>query len=288
MSSTEIKPQAHAPAGAGELHALLALRIAEGRVELPLLPAAATEALAACRSDATTPQRLADCLHRDPAITGHVLRLANSSLYGGMGSITTLTQAIHRLGFNGVAEAVMMVAVHGRFFRNPRFAGQLCRLWQHSALAAGWAREIARRTRDSVEGAFLCGLLHDLGAPVLYQAVHDIQEETGRPFANQDVETCVASLTPETGGRLLESWLLPGWVAEAVRFRPDWDGAANHPRLVSITALADLFATWSAGPRDGAIFLPAGPIGVLELGPADVEELKTRLEAVHSLADAPA
>lgn len=288
MTSPELASHAGALTGAAELHALLARRIADGRVELPLLPAAATEALAACRSDATTPRQLADLLHRDPAITGHVLRLANSSLYGGMGSITSLTQAIHRLGFNGVAEAVMMVAVHGRFFRNPRFAGELCRLWQHSALAAGWAREIARRVHENVEGAFLCGLLHDLGAPVLYQAVHDIQEETGRPFAPQDVALCVASLTPETGGRLLESWLLPDWVAEAVRHRPDWDGAARRPRLVSVIALADILATWSAGPAEGALFLPAAPVAVLEFGPADIEDLKSRREAVHSVADAPA
>jgi HD-like signal output (HDOD) protein len=287
MSSMPLTTGAAAPAGAGELHALLAQRIKEGRVELPLLPAAATEALAACRSDSTTPQRLADVLHRDPAITGHVLRLANSSLYGGMGEITSLTQAIHRLGFNGVAEAVMMVAVHGRFFRNPRFAGQLCRLWQHSALAAGWAREIARRTGDNAEGAFLCGLLHDLGAPGLYQAVHDIQDETGRAYATQDVEICVASLTPETGGRLLESWLLPDWVADAVRHRPDWAGAANRPRLVSVTALSDLFATWSVGPAEGPIFLPAAPVENLGLVSPDIEELKRQREAVHSLADAP-
>ena len=61
-----------------------------------------------------------------------------------------------------------------------------------------YAKEIARLRRSNVEGAFLCGLLHDIGKPVLLQTLVDIQRSfgDGRPCSR---ECCDGSL-PYAGG----------------------------------------------------------------------------------------
>ena len=40
-----------------------------------------------------------------------------------------------------------------------------------------FAKEIARMRRANVESAFLCGLLHDIGKPVILQALADLQRD---------------------------------------------------------------------------------------------------------------
>ena len=52
-----------------------------GELELPILPEAAASVLEACRDEDKGPRQVADTLQRDPALAGHVLRVANSAAY---------------------------------------------------------------------------------------------------------------------------------------------------------------------------------------------------------------
>ena len=67
-------------------------------LELPLLPEVAVEALELCvRRDGGSHQ-MAKILHRDQALAGNVLRVANSPLFGTRLEITSLQQAVSRIG----------------------------------------------------------------------------------------------------------------------------------------------------------------------------------------------
>ena len=69
-------------------------------------------------------------------------------------------------------------------------------LWAHSAAAGAWAREIARLRRMNVESAFLIGLMHDIGRPVLLQLVSDLARELqGEGGPTGSSTTCPRSST---------------------------------------------------------------------------------------------
>src|SRR5262245_43367633 len=153
-------------------------------------------------SDATDARSLAALLLHDQAIAAHVLRVANSPFYRPRVPLVSLQQAISRLGLASLREIVITVSMQSRIFNVPSYATEARALWQHAVYTAAYAREIARRCRRNVEGAFLGGLLHDVSKPVLLLPLADLQAQLPEPIP-APVVTMAIDVDPLQVGDLL-------------------------------------------------------------------------------------
>ena len=260
------------------LHQRIADRIASGAVELPMLPQVASEVLAQGGSESTDVRRLADLLHRDQALAGHVLRVANSAAFVGDVRIQSIQQALIRIGLVQMREIVVGVALHGKIFRGDSHKQLLASLWAHSTVAGLYAKEIARHLRTNVEVAFVCGLLHDVGKPVVLGLLLDVCKETGETVAP---DACIATLDAfhtQVGRLLAERWELPDTVLEAIARHHEIETAADLGKATQVTALADLMAYVVVKPDEAQqterSTLDGHPLyAALNLYPDDVDAL---------------
>ena len=118
-------------------------------------------------------------------------------------------------------------------------------MWAHSAAAGAWAREIARQRRPNVEGAFLCGLLHDVGRPVMVQAVVDTERTQERPLRrarDPAGDGRVARAGGRHAGATLGAARLDGERHRLASRAPA--AATEHVDEARTTALADRLAHW--------------------------------------------
>jgi HD-like signal output (HDOD) protein len=114
---------------------------------------------------AATKVRMA--LEGDPAITAGLLRVANSAAYAPRSPISSVEDAIVRLGNRHVRDIVAGVAAMG-MFTDVGGAGAIVR--DHSSRVAAIAKVLAFEWRfGGVENVFLAGLLHDIGKLLLMQ-----------------------------------------------------------------------------------------------------------------------
>ena len=266
-------------------------RLADGTLDLPMLPQVASEILAQGDAESSDVRRLSDLLHRDQALAGHVLRVANSAAFGGDVKIQSIQQALIRIGVVQMREIVVTVALHGKVFRGGSQQDLLAELWRHSTIAGLYAKEIARHLRSNVESAFVCGLLHDVGKPVVLGMVLDLCRETGEPATRA---TCVAALDEfhtRVGRLLAERWALPEPVLDSITFHHEAEAAAQLGKAVQMTALADLLA-YAAVMSDEAFeaeraLLAEHPLyEALNLYPDDVEALFAKRASVLAQAEA--
>jgi len=273
---------------ATSLRDLFMVRLRSEDLELPILPETAASVLEACRDEATGPRQVAETLQRDSSLAGHVLRLANSAAYGGGQPIASLSQAVSRLGLNGVAEITMAIALKGKVFRSKQHESLALPIWIHSAAAGGWAREIARMRRRNVEGAFLCGLLHDVGRPVILQAAADIEAATGTTFDADSIRALMDEFHTAVGSSLIRRWSLPDWIADAVLWHHDYAKATNHRNEVLTTALADRLAHWSLERAEDDVDEICGLdlVSLLNIYPEDLEALFAVRPIVLELTEA--
>lgn len=233
------------------LRSLLEERAAEGSLELPLLPDVAAQVLGLVQDPECDARSLAELLHRDQALAAHVLHVANSPLYGARESIVSLHQAVARLGLSLVSNIAVTIAVQGRVFAVPGHEQLVRDLWRHSIAAAAWAREIARLRRRNMEGAYLCGLLHDIGRPISIQGLIDLAGEQGVSLEGVDLRAEAAAVHARIGELLVDSWDLAPWMAAAVRCHHVPAQAGEHAELAHTAALADALAHWSADEAHG-------------------------------------
>jgi putative nucleotidyltransferase with HDIG domain len=235
-------------------------------------------------------ETIADLLRLDQALTGHVLRVANSPVYSRGARIQSIQQALMRIGLAQLREIVIAVALRSRVFRGDGFEEVVARLWTHSAVAGAYAKEIARLLRVNVEASFVCGLLHDVGKPVVLTLLLDLQHETRVPLSRATCLEALHAYHTGAGAALALEWGLPNPVTQAIAHHHDPGGAPGHTQAVMITCLADLLShavladTATREETDTAARQhPVG--GQLNLYPDDLDALLTRRAAMLEFAD---
>jgi putative nucleotidyltransferase with HDIG domain len=217
--------------------ALSAEAVAHRVRDLPALPAALTEALAALRSERLNTERLAQLLERDQALCGRTLRLANSAFYGLQGHVGTVHDALRLLGLRTVGSMMGAASLAGyaHVARCPGFDFNV--YWRHSLAVSMAAREIAVACGHDGDQAAVAGLLHDVGQlamvayfPDAFAAALDL----GRTADCEPLqaERSVLGLDhAQVGGMVAQHWRLPPAMVQAI--------AAHHePPALAPTGMA--------------------------------------------------
>lgn len=193
---------------------------------MPFLPLAFQQSLAlfAAEGDEVSVARLAAVIEQDVVMTGNLIAIANSVLYGRTASVCSLRQAIARIGIAKTRNAILGFSVL-RSFRALKFPGNwsLARFNEHSLATAVFADLLVQKvkTKDA-EWAFLGGLLHDIGllliATGLPEEAQKISDATG-DYQLLEREREVLGFTHfEIGAALLSRWRCPAIVQEASLF----------------------------------------------------------------------
>ncbi|MBL8863112.1 MAG: HDOD domain-containing protein [Planctomycetes bacterium] len=256
-------------------------------VDLPALPEAAARVIALCDDGEADARAVEGALERDPALATRVLKTANSALYGASEPVVSLRRAVSRLGLSSVRSLALSASLQSRIFDVPGRASTVQEVWAHCSVAGLYAREIARSMRKNVEAAFLCGLIHDVGRPIVLNAALRMPRDRGELTAEQ-LEHVVDRHHARLGARLAASWGLGPWAVAAVEHHHDCELAEPYEDEARVTRLADLFAHWALAAGSAADDAPhADPVVIaLNLYPDDVDALVARREIVLRAAEA--
>jgi HD-like signal output (HDOD) protein len=159
-------------------------------------------------------------------LAGNVLRIVNSAAYGRSASVSSVRQAIAILGTVKLRNIIlaMQVARMMTQLKLPKGWSDT-RFNQHAIGTALMADLLAQYMPvDYPEGAFIAGLMHDLGKlmfavglPEAYTEVCKMQKESGRPAVECESEL-LGVTHPELSLAVLEKWQLPVPIRNAVRY----------------------------------------------------------------------
>ena len=111
------------------LDAALLARLDAGTITIPVLPAVACAVLALLDDPRADDVAIASAIRNDPALAGHVMRVANSPLLRAGAVIVSLQQAIARLGIRRVGEIAFAACLGPRLFTAPAYARLIDVLW---------------------------------------------------------------------------------------------------------------------------------------------------------------
>ena len=225
-------------------------RAENGQLELPVLPDSVARVLTLSQSPDSDVYEIAGLIERDQSLAAHVLHLSNSAAFAPTQPIVSLQQAVARLGMSTLCEVTLAVVLKGSVFEVPGFERTLARLWRHSAAAGVFAKEIARTLRRNVEGAFLCGLLHDVGKPVTLSVLANICEEVHVELDTEIGEAAMDDYHSLMGAMLVRDWGLAPWVEAAAAHHHDYSEAQEHRTEAMVVCFADQLAHWAMGTND--------------------------------------
>ena len=260
-------------------------KLEQDTLDLPLLPVVATQVLQLSGDPNADATKLSTLIQQDQALAGQILRIANSPAYAARAPIVSLQQAIAWLGMNILAGLAFSVSVQSGVFKVKGYEKEVQALWRQALATGLYGKEIARRNRHNVENAFLCGILHTIGKPLLIHLILQDSDECS-PQPSWDVmDTIIQELSILSGTKLAEAWQLPEPVQEAIRLYPDesYHSATSPTKGAMITCLADHLATTVIDPssldKEAIRALPV--VQDLNFYPEDMDALFALQDAIQ-------
>lgn len=175
------KKAAAAPKPAGPRTPNFINDVAAGKVELPTIPAVVQKLMAALRDPEVDARKIGDALAKDPVLSAKVLRLANSSFFGGQRQVASIDAAVAVIGVQALHRLIVACGVSSSFGEVPGV--DLPTFWRDSLVAATAAHRLAAPVGADPQEAYVCGLLHATGHLILCQGYPDIAQAMFAGFA---------------------------------------------------------------------------------------------------------
>jgi len=188
--------------------------------KLPMRPSAVTQLLDVLDDPDASAHEIAASLQADPSLTARILHLANSPYFGLSGKIGSVERAVVALGAS-VLRSLAVSTAAGVFSDE---AGSMPDgFWRHSVSVAAGASIAAHMTPSITAGDAMCaGLLHDLGAALLFRFDREGYGERLAPGG--DPATLATEEAAAYGGDhamigayALDAWKLPVAIIDALR-----------------------------------------------------------------------
>ncbi len=223
---------------------------------LPSLPTVILRLIEATDDEKKSLKELADLASKDPSLSTHILKIANSALVNPGQPVKTISQAALNLGLSTLRHVAITAAVC-QTLSNIKVPDEfsLSNFWNHSLCCALLCKKLTSLLGQtfSEEEAFLAGLLHDIGQLSLVmkkpQAFDKIVQNprTGQTVLDSETKIWGQDHTVE-GFKLLEKWRLPLTIRSAARFHHEEISQLTHSLpFLKIVYLGDICAHYIQG-----------------------------------------
>ncbi len=229
--------------------------IAAGRVELPTIPRVVQRLIAALRDPDVDSRKIGEALSQDPVLSAKVLRLANSSFFGGQRSMASIDAAVALIGTQALNRLIVACGVATAFVEIPGI--DLPTFWRDAFVAATAAQKLAPCLGADPESAYVCGLLHATGHLILCQTYPEIANLMFTGFAvvrGAELAAIEAGAFgidhPAVGALWVETIGFPQTVAGTIRKAAEPPAATDAPLDLALRGACAL--AMAAAQKDAA------------------------------------
>lgn len=233
-------------------------------VKLPTMSDVALALIVSLDNEQCTAHEVSAIIGKDPALTAHLLRLANSAQFGLVRGVSTPDDAIALVGLTRVRALALGTCLTSAFPALPGLDRQA--FWQFSCECAGYAQWLARGVGIDAQVAWLTGMMVRLGEVLIGQvdpgAISQIEQ---LPMQAGDRWTRELQRVGFTEGQVMAElarrWNFPLQMVQALERTHAPLQEQAYSRLSAVLHVAYLLTEL---PEDGTSALDFIPVEVLD------------------------
>jgi HD-like signal output (HDOD) protein len=208
--------------------------------QVPLLPSVALEIHSLAHKANIDVAQVISVLERDPLLAGRVLKVAQSAAYYAVGGISSLRDAVVRIGLRGLSDILWEVAFTSKVLRTPKYSQLTDTVIKHSTAIGHLVRMMCNTLGINSDSGFLCGLLHDAGTTACLSVLG--APPPGERQPPDQLVGPILKLCHEEATRILAGmWKLPDEV-QAVIGHHHSVGTENVPPVLAVLVVAEVIA----------------------------------------------
>ncbi len=258
--------------------------IIEKATAIPQMPMPVQKVLAYIGNPEADLRQLARIIEYDPGLTVNVLRMANSAFFGGGGKVTSVREALMRLGLHRIYQLVIASGVAPLTrYEIKGYGLRPGELLEHSVAVATASETLGRELGVTAPPhTFTAGLLVNIGKTVMGSFLEvdagpilELAHARHIPF-EQAEEEVLGINHAELGAILLERWSIPIPIVNVVRYRLRPDDCPEPDVALDLVHVGDVIAkmTGIGMGIDGMQYMPSEAVFArLDVTPAQMENV---------------
>ena len=164
-------------------------------------------------------------VNHSPAMAGEFIRVINSSMFSRGVPISDLKLALPRLGRDNVKALLYMYSSKMCFVKDPLFNDLAISIVDHSYAVGLIASYLSQRFYPDPDGAFLAGLLHDIGKLGILKAISDnfrLPDDTNFKMTDEVFDNIFPHVHERAGKFLAGNWKINETVINAIEHHHDF------------------------------------------------------------------
>ena len=253
--------------------------------QLPVIPKLLHELMQNFSDDNSRIEDIAKKIAMDQVISAKVLKMANSAAYRRGAEITSIEQAVIRLGFNALRSLVVASGLMTSFRTPANFDKN--KFWVDNFQVATIAKALAGDCRNiEPETAFTCALLHNIGELLIQSALPEeaslINMSISRGSSRIDAQREMLGYDySQVGAELARRWSLSDTFVRAIAQQLDplnFEPISQEAVLIRLAMFVSF--AWNAGVPPQVIVARFPTPLAQHLG-IDAACLANRLEELH-------
>ena len=213
---------------------------------LPAMSSAVMEVSKLLDDPSTNAAELGRIIGKDQGMSTKILSIANSPLYGLPRKVSTIDFAILIIGYQDIKNIVVALTMVESFKNKSDKYFNQADFWKHSIITGSASKRIAEDLGYRIGSeAFVAGLLHDLGIPVMHKYFNSAYEAIANEFTSsekslEEIELEQVGMTHSEIGKFLSNkWKLPVHLCETIEFHHKPKLSTNSDVLTAVVHLAD-------------------------------------------------
>jgi HD-like signal output (HDOD) protein/signal transduction histidine kinase len=225
--------------------------------QLPSIPQVLLKLIEACHKVDVSYQELADIIQMDAGLSAKIIAVANSPAYAQWNDVKDFNRLLVVLGLNTIKTIAITSAVHQFFSQfNPELGRWMGTFWRYSLTSAYSAKALAKLTGyESVDEAYLAGLLHRIGQLVLLRKrpqeypdmLLGLRSEVELEAREREL---FGSTGTEIGALISREWDPQSFLSDAILCqRAPAEAVLDTPRLVKLVNFTHKLAEQSLEPE---------------------------------------
>lgn len=266
--------------------------LTQGNYELPALPDLAIRIGKAMDDPDTNNEDIARLVQLDPALSARLMSVVNSAAFAGSTPISSLQQAVARLGRQQVRNLVFSCIIKDLFRTESAPLRRMMKtLWTHSCRVAAICSVLARFTPGlDPDRALLAGLVHDIGVIPLLHTASNMPALAGN---TRVLQRLITEMKAEVGQLTLQTWHFDPELCQLARHAENWHrigtAIADYTDVVLVAQLHAFVGQHEPGDHPPIDAIPAfrklalgkltprHSIGVLDKAAHEIDEVERLL-----------
>jgi putative nucleotidyltransferase with HDIG domain len=184
---------------------------------IPVISTVNAEVMALALDADVSVYRIGRLVSLEQGLAARVIRLANSASIGALKRITTVNEAIVRVGTEAVRQTVLAACVAERI-EAVAARSKSRDLYDHAIGTAALARLVGEQSGIAPEESFVAGLLHDIGKLALLTLAEKPEEFGGPAALLGEAQLMIPTHHATVGAKLLAEWGIPEELREPVLY----------------------------------------------------------------------